>query len=63
MARAYQEAHILESLTSSVKQLQSTTNELTRIKGLHEEKLKNLATANEALAKRNELLELRVKAK
>lgn len=63
MARAYQEAHILESLTSSVKQLQSTTNELTRIKGLHEEKLKNLTTANEALVKKNEQLELRVKAK
>ncbi|MDI1493156.1 MAG: hypothetical protein OHK93_004943 [Ramalina farinacea] len=63
MARAYQEAHILESLTSSVKQLQSTTNELTRIKGLHEEKLKNLTAANEALVKKNEQLELRVKAK
>ena len=43
--------------------MQSTTNELTRIKGLQEEKLKNITTANEALVKKTEQLELRVKAK
>ena len=63
MARAYQEAHILDSLSASVKALQTQVNELTRVKGIHEEKLKNLTAANEALTKKNGELELRIKAK
>ena len=63
MARAYQEAHILENLSASVKTLQTQVNDLTKAKGMHEEKIKNLTAANEALSKKNGELELRVKAK
>jgi len=63
MARAYQEAHILDSLSASVKTVQAQTTELTRAKGLQEEKLKNLTLANAALEKKHADLEVRVKAK
>ena len=63
MARAYQEAHLLDTLSASVKALQQQGTELTAAKNRQEEKLKNLTLANEALEKRNSALELRVKAK
>lgn len=63
MARAYQESHILDNLSESVKKLQIQTTDLTKAKNLHEEKIKNLTNANEQLAKKNADLETRVKAK
>lgn len=63
MARAYQEAHILDSLKDSVKSLQNQTNALTAAKGSLEQKVTNLKNANEALQKKNQELETRMKAK
>ena len=63
MARAYQEAHILDSLKDSVKALQNQTSALTAAKGSLEQKVTNVSNANEALKKKNEELETRVKAK
>ncbi|KAM0794947.1 hypothetical protein BDR22DRAFT_826480 [Usnea florida] len=62
MARAYQEAHILDSLTASVKDLQTKTADLAKAKGYHEERIKNLTTANAELQKKYDALELRMKA-
>ncbi|KAL9124054.1 MAG: hypothetical protein Q9217_006580 [Psora testacea] len=62
MARAYQEAHLLDNLSASVKTLRTQVNELTKAEGLHEEKIKNLTQANEALTNKNADLETRVKA-
>lgn len=63
MARAYQEAHLLDTLSASVKALQQTATELTAAKNRQEEKIKNLTIAKEALEKKNVELDLRVKAK
>lgn len=63
MARVYQDAHVLETLSSAVKQLQAQTNDLICAKNLQEEKIKNLTIANQALVTKNEELELRIKAK
>ena len=63
MARVYQEAHILDSLTASVKDLQTKTADLARAKGYHEEKIKNLTSAKEELQKKYDALQLRMKAK
>ena len=63
MARAYQEAHIVDSLSSTTKTLQSQVAELAKISGLHEERIKNLTTANTELAAKNAALETRVAAK
>jgi len=63
MARAYQEAHILDNLTSSVKTLQSQTAELSKAKGLDEEKITNLSKQNEQQAKKIDALETRISAK
>ena len=63
MARAYQEAHIVDTLKDSVKSLQAQTTELIAAKNRHEERIKNLSNAKEALEQRNAVLELRVKAK
>ncbi|CAF9911662.1 hypothetical protein IMSHALPRED_010539 [Imshaugia aleurites] len=62
MARAYQEAHIMDNLTSSVKDLQTKTAELAKAKGYHEERIKNLTTANAELQKNYDALEIRMKA-
>ncbi|MCJ1278303.1 hypothetical protein MMC21_006118 [Puttea exsequens] len=62
MARVYQEMHMIENLGAQVKALTTTTNELARSKGLQEERIKKLEIANVDLAKKNEALELRVKA-
>ncbi|KAL9134636.1 MAG: hypothetical protein Q9175_004176 [Cornicularia normoerica] len=62
MARAYQEAHIMDSLTASVKDLHTKTAELAKAKGYHEERIKNLTTANAELRKEYDALELRMKA-
>lgn len=63
MSRAYQESHMLEQLSSTVKTLQAATSELTRKSGLHEERIKKLEIANAELAKKNTGLETRIKAK
>lgn len=63
MARAYQEAHILDGLKDSVKSLQTQTNALTAAKGSLEQKVTTLHNTNEALKKKNEELETRMKAK
>lgn len=63
MARAYQEAHIMDTLTASVKDLQTKTADLAKAKGYHEEKIKNLTTANAELQKKYDALDLRMKAK
>lgn len=63
MARAYQEAHILDSLKDSVKSLQNQTNALTAAKGSLEQKVTDLKNGNEALQKKNQELETRMKAK
>lgn len=63
MARVYQEAHMLDSLSTSVKALQAQTIELAKAKGLQDEKIKNLTLANTLLAENYSKLELRVKAK
>lgn len=63
MARVYQEAHILQNLTEGVKNLHNQVTELARSRGMQEEKIKNLTTANEALVKQNVVLETRIKAK
>ena len=63
MARVYQEAHIIDSLTASVKELQTKTAELAKAKGYHEEKIKNLTTANAELQRRYDALEIRMRAK
>ncbi|CAD6594094.1 MAG: hypothetical protein ASARMPRED_008519 [Alectoria sarmentosa] len=62
MARAYQEAHIMDTLTASVKDLQIKTADLGKAKGYHEEKVKNLITANAELQKKYDALDLRMKA-
>ncbi|KAF6232501.1 hypothetical protein HO173_009167 [Letharia columbiana] len=62
MARAYQEAHIMDTLTASVKDLQTKTAELAKAKGYHEERIKNLTTANAELQKKYDALEVRMKA-
>ncbi|KAG8526543.1 uncharacterized protein KY384_008744 [Bacidia gigantensis] len=62
MARAYQERHILDNLSESVKNLQAQANDLTQAKHKQAEQIKNLITSKEALEKRNTELELRVKA-
>jgi hypothetical protein len=63
MARVYQESHILDNLTSSIKTLQSQTADLSKAKGLHEERITNLLKQNEQQAKKIEALETRVSAK
>lgn len=63
MARAYQEAHMVENLASSMKVLQAQTTELTKKCGTHEERIKNLTTANADLATKNAALETRMQAK
>ena len=63
MARAYQEAHILDSLNASVKDLQTKTADLAKAKGYHDERIKNLTAANAELQKKYDALELRMKAK
>ena len=63
MALAYQEKHLLENLNDSVKTLQTAVSDLTAAKNRHEEKIKNLTLAKEALEKKNSALELRTKAK
>lgn len=63
MARVYQEAHILDSLNASVKELQTKTADLAKAKGYHEEKIKNLTNAKDELQKKYDALELRMKAK
>ena len=63
MARAYQDAHVLDNLVSNMKSVQAQANALTQAKGNMEEKIKNLTTANETLTKKNIELELRMKAK
>lgn len=63
MARAYQDAHILDNLSANVKTLQAATAELQKSRGFHEEKLKNLTIANQELAAKSAALEIRVKAK
>ncbi|MCJ1451100.1 hypothetical protein MMC28_001435 [Mycoblastus sanguinarius] len=62
MSRAYQEAHVVDSLSSSVKTLQSQTAELKKTSGLHDEKLKKLTTEKTDLEKKNAELETRLKA-
>ncbi|KAK3176632.1 hypothetical protein OEA41_007955 [Lepraria neglecta] len=62
MARAYQEAHIVENLASSMKLLQAQTTELAKLCGTHEERIKNLTTANAELVKKNATLETRMMA-
>ncbi|KAL6719798.1 hypothetical protein ACLMJK_001719 [Lecanora helva] len=62
MARAYQEAHIVEKLTSDLKTIQLQTAELSKAKGFHDEKITNLQKQNAEQAKRIEALEIRVKA-
>lgn len=63
MARAYQESHMLESLSSSTKALQSQVAELAKLSGLHEERIQKLMTANTELAAKNAALETRIVAK
>ena len=63
MARAYQEAHIVDSLSSTTKTLQNQVAELAKISGLHEERIKNLTTANTELAAKTAALETRLAAK
>lgn len=63
MARAYQEAHMLESLSSSTKTLQTQVAELAKLSGLHEERIQKLMTANTELAAKNAALETRIAAK
>lgn len=63
MARAYQEAHAIDTLLSDVKTLKATTITLQRVNGLQEEKLTNLTRQNLELAKKNAELETRVSAK
>ena len=63
MARAYQESHMLESLSSSTKTLQTQVAELAKLSGLHEERIQKLTTANTELAAKNAALETRIAAK
>ena len=63
MARAYQDSHILDNLTSSVKSLQAQTVELSKAKGLHEERITNLLKQNTEQAKKIQALETRMSAK
>ena len=63
MARAYQEAHIVDSLNASVKDLQTKTADLAKAKGYHEERIKNLTTAYADLQRKYDALETRTKAK
>ncbi|KAL9074863.1 MAG: hypothetical protein Q9161_002001 [Pseudevernia consocians] len=52
----------MDSLTASVKDIQTKTAELAKAKGYHEDRIKNLATANAELQKKYDGLELRMKA-
>ena len=63
MARAYQEAHVLDNLSESFKILQLQTAELQKSKGLHDEKITNLQKQNAEQAKKIEALEIRMSAK
>ena len=63
MARAYQESHMLESLSSSTKTLQTQVAELAKLSGLHDERIQKLTTANTELAAKNAALETRIAAK
>jgi len=63
MARAYQESHILDNLSSSLKTLQAQTAELVKTKGLQEEKITNLQKQNAEQAKKIGALETRIGAK
>jgi len=63
MARAYQESHILDNLSSSLKTLQAQTAELVKTKGLQEEKITNLQKQNAEQAKKIGALETRISAK
>lgn len=53
----------MDTLTANVKDLQTKTTELAKAKGYHEEKIKNLTTANAELQKKYDALEIRMKAK
>ncbi|KAL9103046.1 MAG: hypothetical protein Q9163_001876 [Psora crenata] len=63
MARVYQESHILENLSASVKALQAQADDFTKAKSQLEEKVKKLTTANDTLTMKNAELEVRLKAK
>lgn len=52
----------MDTLTASVKDLQTKTAELAKAKGYHEERIKNLTTANAELQKKYDALEVRMKA-
>ena len=54
---------MVENLASSMKLLQAQTTELAKLCGTHEERIKNLTTANAELVKKNATLETRMMAK
>ncbi|KAK0513623.1 hypothetical protein JMJ35_003987 [Cladonia borealis] len=62
MARAYQESHILDSLSTTAKTLQTKVVELAKLSGLHEERIQKLTTANTELISKNAALEIRIAA-
>ncbi|KAL2046524.1 hypothetical protein ABVK25_011805 [Lepraria finkii] len=62
MARAYQEAHMVENLASSMKLLQAQNTELAKLCGTHEERIRNLTSANAELIRKNAALETRMMA-
>lgn len=62
MARAYQESHLLDSLSSTTKTLQSQVADLLKLSGLHEDRIQKLTTANTDLAAKNAALETRIAA-
>ena len=63
MARAYQDAHVLDNLKDSLKSIKLEVAALSIARSKQEEKIKKLSDANEALEKKNHALELRQKAK
>lgn len=62
MARAYQEAHVLDSLKDGMKSLKLEVAALSLARTKQEERIKKLQEANDALEKRNHALEIRQKA-
>ena len=63
MARAYQEAHLIENIASTTKLLQSQVTELSKSAGHHEDRIQKLTAANAELAAKNSALETRMAAK
>lgn len=63
MARAYQDAHVIDNLTNNVNALKTATADLSKAKGHNEEQITQLIRQNAEQARKIEALETRAKAK